>query len=71
MNQDNQDLAKIVYTAGMLLQAFIRTCGMVAENKQRELEGKSMAYTQESFERVIQEQGVYHNSLIINLYQQG
>lgn len=32
-----------------MLQAEIEMNGMVAENKQREIEGKSMAYTEQAF----------------------
>ena len=57
----------LVYMRGVLLQAEIEMNGMIAENKQREILGQSMAYVEEDFARLINECGVYHNALINGL----
>jgi hypothetical protein len=57
----------IIYTKGMLLQAEIKMQGMIAENKIREQSGRSLAYGEDSFNALIEEYGVHHNALIINL----
>ena len=59
----------IVYTQGMLLQARITMEGMIAENQQRAHCGEQMAYTQKSFNALIEEYGIHHNA-VISLYQQ-
>ena len=41
-----------------LLQAEIKMNGMVAENKQREILGKSMAYGEDAFASLIQEHAI-------------
>ena len=52
---------ELVYFQMQMLQAEIEMNGMLAENKQREIEGKSMAYTDEAFHALIEEYGIYHN----------
>lgn len=61
------DEQNLIYIKGMLLQAEIKMQSMIAENKQREIEGKSMAYTEKDFLYLIDEFGVHHNSLVTNL----
>jgi flagellar biosynthesis regulator FlaF len=51
----------------MLLQAEIRMQGMIAENKQREILGQSIAYGEKEFVQLIEDFGVHHNSLISEL----
>jgi len=54
--------SKLVYMQMQITQAAIQAQGMVAENKQREIEGKSMAYTHADFAALIEEYGIYHNN---------
>ena len=44
--------------------ALIEAMGMVAENKQREGLGHSMAYTEEAFDALINKYGIHHNAVI-------
>lgn len=54
----NQEL----YFQMQLLQAEIAMNGMIAANKQREIEGKSLAYSEDSFLNLISKYGIYHNA---------
>jgi len=51
----------------MLLQAEIRMNGMIAENKQREVLGQSMAHDENAFTALIDEFGLTHNALITEI----
>jgi hypothetical protein len=51
----------LVYFQMELLQAEIEMNGMIAENKQREHEGKSLAYVEKDFINLIEKYGIHHN----------
>lgn len=51
----------LLYFQMKLLQAEIKMHGMIAENKQREIEGNSMVYTEKDFDYLIDEYGIHHN----------
>lgn len=51
----------MLYFKMQLLQAEIAMQGMIAENKQREVLGESMAYTAKDFDSLIDEYGIHHN----------
>jgi len=51
----------MLYFKMQLLQAEIAMQGMIAENKQREILGESMAYTEKDFDSLIDEYGIHHN----------
>ena len=51
----------MLYFKMQLLQAEIQMQGMIAENKQREVLGESMAYTEKDFNSLIDEYGIHHN----------
>lgn len=51
----------LLYFKMQLLQAEIEMNAMIAENKQREIEGKSMAYTEDSFIKLVDKYGIHHN----------
>jgi len=53
---------KLLYFKMKLLQAEIEMNAMVAENKQREIERKSMAYTEKAFHELIEKHSIYHNA---------
>ena len=55
---------RIVYINAMTVCAQIECAGMVAENKQREVEDKSMAYVEESFLKLPDKYGIHHNAVI-------
>ena len=46
-----------------LFQAEIEMNGMIAENKQREILGHSMAYTEEAFMELINKYAIYDNAV--------
>jgi hypothetical protein len=48
--------------------ALIRCAGMEAENKQREILGNSMAYTEDAFVNIIAEEGIGWNEVCRTLY---
>jgi len=52
---------KLLYFKMQLLQAEIEMNGMIAENKQRQVEGNSIAYTIEHFIALIEKYGIHHN----------
>lgn len=49
---------KALYIKARLLQAEIEMNGMIAENKQREIEGNSMAYAEQDFLCLILDYGI-------------
>ena len=52
----------VIYFQMNMLQAEIEMNGMIAENKQREVLGNSMAYTHEDFMKLIEKYSIYHNA---------
>lgn len=44
-----------------MLQAEIEMNGMIADNKQREMRGESMAYTEDDFAALVEKHGIHHN----------
>ena len=53
---------ELVYFQMHMLQAEIEMNAMIAENKQREHLGQSMAYTEEDFIILIDKYQIYHNA---------
>ena len=53
---------ELLYFKMQLLQAEIKMNGMIAENKQREILGQSMAYTNSNFDALIDEYRIHHNA---------
>jgi hypothetical protein len=56
------DEFELVYFKMRLLQAEIHMNAMIAENKQREILGQSMAYVDKDFTNLIEEYRIYHNA---------
>jgi len=52
---------QVAFLISQSVCALITAMGMQAENKQREVLGQSMAYTEENFQEVIQEHGISWN----------
>ena len=52
----------LLYFKMNLLQAEIEMNAMIAENKQREALGESMAYTEKDFMELIEKYGIHHNA---------
>jgi len=64
-----QILKNIAYHNTMMLQCQITMEAMKAENKQRELEGKSLAYTEKQFIDLINEFGIHHNAVLSRIQE--
>jgi hypothetical protein len=62
MNHEDE----LLYFKMQMLQAEITMQGMIAENKQREQLGQSMAYTDADFDNLINEYGIHHNKFPFN-----
>jgi hypothetical protein len=58
---------RIAYINAMVTCANIELAGMIAENKQREIKGESMAYVEDDFKRIILTHGIHHNAVITYL----
>lgn len=71
LDMEAHNLAQFVYAMGMQLQAYIEVQGMIAENKQRELNGEALAYDNAAFQDVILEHGIHHNALVEMMQQIG
>jgi hypothetical protein len=52
----------LLYFRMNMLQAEIEMNAMIAENKQREVIGESMAYTEEAFMGLVDKYGIHHNA---------
>ena len=52
---------ELLYFKMQLLQAEIEMNGMIAENKQREVEGSAMAYREQAFIDLVDKYGIHHN----------
>jgi hypothetical protein len=61
MSYEQQNENEMLYFRMNLLQAEIKMQGMIAENKQREIQGESLAYTNKSFVDLIEEHRIHHN----------
>ena len=61
MTQEQENEQNLTYFKMNMLQAEIEMQGMIAENKQREHAGFSMAYDEEAFLKLIDKYGIHHN----------
>jgi len=61
MTLEEQNQQDLTYFRMNMLQAEIEMQGMIAENKQRELRGESMAYTADAFINLIEKHNIHHN----------
>jgi len=52
---------EVLYFKMNMLQAEIEMNGMIADNKQREMRGESMAYTEDDFAALVEKHGIHHN----------
>jgi len=60
MNEDQ----KLIYLRGQILCAEIEMQGMLAENKQREAVGASMAYVESDFQMLFSKYAITHNAIL-------
>lgn len=59
---------KMVYVIGMAVGGLIEAMGMQAENQDRLSKGHTIAYDDKAFQKVVDERGLHHNTLIRNIY---
>ena len=65
MNDQNiNDLKNIVYIQSQITCAQIELAAMQAENKNREMLGHCIAYSEKDFNDLILKYGIYHNAVI-------
>lgn len=57
-----------VYIQGQVTCALIEMEGMKAENQQRLIEGKSLAYTEKQFNSLIEKYCISHNAVLSLMY---
>ena len=68
VKMESDELIRITYTNGIILQAKIELEAMLVANKQREIEGHSPAYGEQEIMSIITNHGIHHNGLLTNLY---
>lgn len=62
---DNEQ--RCVYVSGMIANAQIKAMGMMAENQYLQSIGSLPKYREEDFNKLIDDTGIYHNSLITEI----
>lgn len=56
-------LAEFNYQFGMTVNALVTAMGMMSENIQRQHLGQSVAWSEGDFTKLLEDNGVHHNSL--------
>jgi len=64
----NEELLRIIYTEGIILEARIELEAMLATNKEREHRGETLAYGEDAIRSLIDKFSIHHNGLLTNLY---
>ena len=67
ISQSVDDLQKIVYIFGMAVGGMMKMQSMIVANKERESEGKTLAYDEAAFAELQDEYQLYHNSILSNI----
>ena len=58
-------LKEHAYAITMAVNTMVTAMGMQAENQQRIIEGKSLAYTEDAFQKLIDDNACHHNGDVI------
>jgi hypothetical protein len=66
---DSQQIANAAYINAQATCAMIEAMGMQAENKQREIQGYSIAYDDKAFFDLIEKYGIHHNATVATLFR--
>jgi len=61
MTYEEQYQQELTYFRMNMLQAEIEMQGMIAENKQRELLGHDLTYSEKDFKDLIEKYNIHHN----------
>ncbi|KKN98434.1 hypothetical protein LCGC14_0145280 [marine sediment metagenome] len=59
------DEQKAAYVVAASVEAFAEIQGMITTNKEREADGKALAYDEEAFSKIAYKHGIDNNSMII------
>jgi hypothetical protein len=65
------EAGRAAFVQAAAARALIRAFGMVAANMERERHGHSLAYGEEAFERLVVEEGLGHNQVVLALRGDG
>ena len=66
---ERDDLKELDYGLSMSVQTLVRAMGMQAENQQRIHRGESIAYPEEAFSKLIEDNGIHHNAILTRWYR--
>jgi hypothetical protein len=61
---EKQHLLELDYGFAMSVKSLIQALGMQAENQIRADQGNSPAYSEKDFLKIIDENGIHHNSIL-------
>jgi hypothetical protein len=61
---DNHIAKNHAYAITMAVNTMVTAMGMMAENQQRIHRGESLAYTEENFQKLINDNGCHHNAVL-------
>ena len=61
---ESHEAENVVYQIGMAVNTLVTAMGMLSDNLQRLQGGYSIAYDAEAFNKLIEDNGMYHNSLV-------
>jgi len=61
MAHEEQHQQELTYFKMNMLQAEIEMQGMIAENRQREMLGHVLTYSEKDFKDLIEKHGIHHN----------
>ena len=67
-SRDVKAFQDAVYVMGMAAGSLIEAMGMQAENLKRQAKGEMPAYDEKDFNRVIENRGLHHNTLMSSVY---
>ncbi len=66
-NQDVETMRQAAYVMAQTAAAYARIEGMKAANAEREQRGHALAYSEDAFNEVANEFGLYHNAVVVRL----
>ena len=64
---ESELIENAVYILGMAIGGLIEAIGMHAENQNRLNRNEPIAYTEEAFQKIINDRGLHHNAILTNL----
>ena len=58
----------VAYAIANAIGGLIEAMGMQAENQDRLSKGLTIAYDDEAFQKIVNDRGLHHNSLVLQIY---